>query len=565
MEVKDKPWYSSYPSFVNKDADTAEYESLMELINDSLSRFRNLPGYTNMGKTLTFGEIDNLSRNFAAYLQSVGMKKGDRIAIQMPNVLQYPVVLFGALRAGLTVVNTNPLYTTREMEHQFNDSGAEALVVLANFADKVQKILPNTQIKHVFVTEIGDLFGGFKGLITNLVVKHVKKMVPSYSLPGAISLKSALKQGASAKYTEPNVKSEDVVLLQYTGGTTGVSKGATLTNSNIVANILQISEWMAGGLQSGGETVVTALPLYHVFAFTVNCLSMLRKGAHNILITNPRDIPAFVKEIQEHKPSVFTAVNTLFNALLNNQEFRNGDFSRLKVVVAGGMALQSAVSLDWKELTGVSIAEGYGLSETSPVLTCNPIDGTEQVGTIGVPMPQTDVKILDDDGNEVPLGEAGEICAKGPQVMKGYWNRDEETAKVFHEDGWFRTGDIGVMQPDGFFKIVDRKKDMILVSGFNVYPNEVEDVISSHEKVLEAASIGVPDPKSTEAVKAFVVLKDESLTKEELKSFCKENLAGYKVPKHIEFRKELPKTNVGKILRKDLKAEEKAKREAAGK
>lgn len=562
MEMKEYPWHGQYPSSVRKHIDTAQYQSLMQLIDESLNKYGGLPAYTCMDKTLSFKEIDVMSNNFAAYLQSLGLKKGDRIAIQMPNLLQYPVVLFGALRAGLIVVNTNPLYTVREMVHQFNDAGVEALVVLSNFADKAEQALPKTRIKHVIITDIGDLLGGLKGFITNLVVKYVKKMVPAYSIPKAVSFKSALSKGASASYTKPSLKADDVVLLQYTGGTTGASKGATLMNSNVVANVLQISEWMASDLDDGKETVITALPLYHVFAFTVNCLSMLRKGAHNILITNPRDIPAFVKEVEKYPISIFTAVNTLFNALMNSEEFQKVDFSSMKIAVGGGMAVQSAVSDKWKALTGIPIAEGYGLSETAPVLTCNPVDGNVRIGSIGLPMPNTNVKIMDDDGNELPLGEPGEICAKGPQVMKGYWNRDEETKETFHADGWFRTGDIGIMEPDGFFKIVDRKKDMILVSGFNVYPNEVEDVVAGHEGVLEVAVIGVPDAKSTEAVKAFVVKKSPSLTVDDIRSYCKENLAGYKVPKHIEFREELPKSNIGKILRKDLKAEEKAKASA---
>lgn len=552
MNMENYPWFEQYPSFVRKEIDTAEYSSLMEVIDEALEKYGNSPAFTCMDKSLTFSQVDSLSKDFAAYLQSIGMKKGDRIALQMPNVLQYPVILFGAIRAGLIVVNTNPLYTEREMTHQFNDAGADALVVLANFASKAEAVLPKTNIKHVIVTEIGDLFGGLKGFITNFVVKHVKKMVPAYSLPKAVTFKKALSKGAQATYSKPEVSADDIALLQYTGGTTGVSKGATLLNRNIVANILQVSEWMAEGLKEGKETIVTALPLYHIFALSVNCLTMLRKGAHNVLIVNPRDIPGFIKELNKYPFSVFTAVNTLFNGLMNSPDFKHVNFKSLKVVVGGGMAVQTPVAEKWKKLTGTPIAEGYGLSETSPVLTCNPINGTEQLGTIGIPVPNTEVKIFDDDGNEVAQGEAGEICAKGPQVMKGYWNRDEETAKVFHGE-WFRTGDIGVMEKSGFFKIVDRKKDMILVSGFNVYPNEIEDVVAGHDKVLEVAAIGVPDAKSTEAVKVFVVKKDDSLTKEEVKAYCKQNLTGYKVPKHIEFREELPKSNVGKILRRKLK------------
>ncbi|MGB0526075.1 MAG: AMP-binding protein [Flammeovirgaceae bacterium] len=550
--MENYPWFEQYPSFVRKEIDTAAYNSLMEIIDESLSKYGDAPAFTCMDKSLSFRQVDALSKDFAAYLQSIGMKKGDRIAIQMPNVLQYPIVLFGAIRAGLVVVNTNPLYTVREMTHQFNDAGADALVVLANFASKAQEALPKTNIKHVIVTEIGDLFGGLKGFITNFVVKHVKKMVPAYDLPNATTLKKALSTGAKANYTKPSISADDIALLQYTGGTTGVSKGATLLNKNIVANILQVSEWMGSELDEGKETVITALPLYHIFALSVNCLTMLRKGAHNVLIVNPRDMQAFVKELNKYPFSVFTAVNTLFNGLMNTPEFQQVNFDHLKVVVGGGMAVQTPVAEKWKKLTGRPIAEGYGLSETAPVLTCNPIDGTEQLGTIGIPVPNTEVKILDDDGNEVAQGEPGEICAKGPQVMQGYWNRDEETAKVFHGE-WFRTGDIGIMEESGFFKIVDRKKDMILVSGFNVYPNEVEDVVAGHDKVLEVAAIGVPDPKSTEAVKIFVVKKDDSLTADEVKAYCKQNLTGYKVPKHIEFRADLPKSNVGKILRRKLK------------
>jgi long-chain acyl-CoA synthetase len=552
--MEEYPWFKSYPKGVPQTVDITTYSSVMEIVDEALSQFADKPAFSCMDKTITYREVDKISRNFAAYLQSVGLKKGDRIALQMPNVLQYPAIMFGAIRAGLVIVNTNPLYTNREMTHQFNDAGADAVVVLANFASKIEEVLPKTKIKHVIVTEIGDLFGFFKGFITNFVVKNVKKMVPAYNLPQATTFKKALSIGASAKYTKPDITAEDIALLQYTGGTTGVSKGATLLNRNIIAHTLQVEQWMKPKLELGKEIVITALPLYHIFALGVNCLLMLKVGAQSVLIPNPRDMPGFVAELTKYKFSVFTGVNTLFNGLLNTPGFNEVDFSSLKMCVGGGMAVQKAIADKWQKVTGSPLAEGYGLSETSPVLSCNPIDGTEQIGTIGVPMPNTELKILDDDGNEVAMGERGEICAKGPQVMKGYWNREEETRNTFFGE-YFRTGDIGVMDEDGFFKIVDRKKDMILVSGFNVYPNEVEDVVASHEGVLEVAAIGVPDPKSTEAVKIFIVKKDPNLEASTIKAYCKENLAGYKVPKHIEFREELPKSNVGKILRRMLKDE----------
>lgn len=549
------PWHKNYPSWVPPVSDVTAYDSVMSFVDECLKKYSDHPAYVNMGKSLSYKEIDTLSRNFAAYLQHLGLKKGDRIAIQLPNLLQYPVVLFGAIRAGLIIVNTNPLYTSREMEHQFKDSGAKAIVILANFAHNLEKIVHQTEIKHVVITEIGDLLGGLKSKIVNFVIKRVKKMVPPYSIHGAVKFNQALAIGAKQSYKKPALSLDDVGFLQYTGGTTGVSKGATLTHGNLVANLTQISDYIGNKLRYNQEVVITALPLYHIFAFTVNCLTLLKYGAKNVLITNPRDMPNFLKELDKSGFTVLSGVNTLFNGLLNQPEFKNVNFSNVNLVVGGGMAVQQAVNDRWRSLTGVPILEGYGLSETSPVLTFNPTDGNDRIGTIGMPVPSTQIAIMDDDGKELPLGEAGEICARGPQVMRGYWNRDDETAKVFHPGGWFRTGDIGVMDEDGFFKIVDRKKDMILVSGFNVYPNEIEDVVVRLEGVLEAAAIGVPDDKSTEAVKLFVVKKDPNLTVDQVLAFCRENLTGYKIPKYVVFREELPKSNVGKIIRRELREE----------
>lgn len=508
-----------------------------------------------MGASISFSELDQKTKDFAAYLQNnTDLKKGDRIAIQMPNVLQYPIVMFGALRAGLIVVNTNPLYTEREMEHQFKDSGAKAIVIVNNFADKLEKVIGNTDIKYVFTTRLGDFIPGIKGSIVNLVVKHIKKMEPKFNLPQAISLNQVIKQGAKNTFTRVEVRNEDIAFLQYTGGTTGVSKGAMLTNRNLIANLVQNEAWMSYKIgDSPQEYVITALPLYHVFSLTVNCLTMLNIGAKNILITNPRDMKGFIKELSKHPFSVITGVNTLFNGMLNNEAFHKLDFSTLKVTVGGGMAVQQFVANKWKEVTGNALIEGYGLTETSPVASCNPLNDTEQIGTIGLPFPSTLFEIRDDEGKTLPIGEVGEICIKGPQVMKGYWEKEEETKDTFYEDGWLKTGDIGIIQADGFAKIVDRKKDMICVSGFNVYPNEIEDVVAMHEGVLEVAAIGVEDPNSTEAVKIFVVKKDQNLTADDLKAFCKKNLTGYKVPKHYAFRDELPKSNVGKIIRRHLK------------
>nr|MBI1230147.1 AMP-binding protein [Cytophagales bacterium] len=551
--MQEFPWFKFYPSSVPKVVDVEAFDSVVDLFEESIEKYRDAIAYECMGKSLTFKQLDQLSKDFAAFLQhDLMLKKGDRIAIQMPNLLQYPVAMFGALRAGLVVVNTNPLYTPREMKHQFTDSGISAVVILANFASSLQKIRQEIPAKHIIVTEIGDLLGGLKGGIVNFVVKYVKKMVPAYDLPGIHTFKGALASGAAKKFTREKIVLTDLAFLQYTGGTTGVSKGAELTHGNIVANMQQISAWMKPKLKEREEVVITALPLYHIFALTVNCLAMLKIGAHNVLITNPRDMPGFCKELSKHKFTVFTGVNTLFNGLLNQEKFRALDFSSLKIAVGGGMAVQKSVAERWAKVTGTPLAEGYGLTETSPVATCNPIDGTERLGTIGMPLPNTEVKIIDDEGNEVALGEKGEVCIKGPQVMRGYWNRPEESEKVFLGE-WLKTGDIGTLDADGFLKIVDRKKEMILVSGFNVYPNEVEEAISSHEKVNEVGVIGLPDDKSTEKVVAYVVANDKSVTAEEIIAYSRENLTSYKIPKEVYFVDELPKSNVGKILRRIIK------------
>lgn len=551
--MADFPWIKHYPSAVDKNVNVAAYSSVVELFEESVQKYDFAIAYECMGKTLTYKELGIMSEHFAAYLTEVlKLKKGTRIAIQMPNTLQYPVAMFGALRAGMIVVNTNPLYTSAEMKHQFNDSGAEVVVIVANFASNLEKILPEIKAKHIIVTELGDLLGGLKGTIVNLVVKHIKKMVPSYSIPIAISFKTVLSQGAKHRFNKSKITLEDTAYLQYTGGTTGVSKGAELTHGNIVANMQQISAWMKPKLKEREEIVVTALPLYHIFALTVNCLAMLKIGAHNLLITNPRDMPGFIKELSKHKFSVFTGVNTLFNGLLNQDDFHKLDFSGLKIAVGGGMAVQKATAEKWQKVTGTPLAEGYGLTETSPVASCNPIDGTERIGTIGLPLPNTEMIIVDDAGQTLPNGERGEICIKGPQVMKGYWNRPADTAEVMMGE-WFKSGDIGIMDDDGFTQIVDRKKEMILVSGFNVYPNEVENVIASYPGVLEVGVIGMPDPKSTEKVVAYVVAKDKSITDKMIIAHCHESLTNYKCPKEVYFIEELPKSNVGKILRRKIK------------
>lgn len=551
--MKDHSWYAHYPASVPKNVDVTAYSNISDFFNESIKKYGDLPAFECMGKSISFRQLDEMSAQFGAYLQhELKLKKGARVALQMPNILQYPVAMFGVLRAGMVVVNTNPLYTPKEMKHQFNDSGADVVVIVANFANHLEAILPEINAKHVVVTELGDMLGGLKGTIVNLVVKHVKKMVPAFSIPSAVSFKQVLAKGQKHKLREEKLTLDDPAYLQYTGGTTGVSKGAELTHGNIVANMQQISAWMKPKLKEREEIMITALPLYHIFALTVNCLCMLKIGAKNVLITNPRDMPGFVKELSKHKFSVFTGVNTLFNGLLNNPDFKNLDFSALKVAVGGGMAVQKATAEKWNSVTGTPLAEGYGLTETSPVAVCNPIDGTERIGTIGLPVPNTEVMIADDEGNPLALGERGEILIKGPQVMKGYWNRPEETANVMHGE-WFKSGDIGIMDADGFVKIVDRKKEMILVSGFNVYPNEVEDAVASCPGVLEVGVIGMPDDKTTEKVVAYVVKNDSNLTDKDVISHCRESLTNYKVPREVYFTNELPKSNVGKILRRIIK------------
>ncbi len=548
-----KPWLKSYPKEVLHEIDMTRYKSLADYFEKCVEKFLDKPAFVNMGASMSFAELDRASRNFAAYLQKVaGLKKGDRIALQMPNMLQYPVALIGALRAGLVVVNTNPLYTPREMEHQFKDSGIRAIVIMANFAHNLEEIISRTQIDRVIVTELGDLLGFPKKHIVNFVVKKVKKLVKDFKFSSAVTFSEALALGAQHNFTAPTLGQEDLAFLQYTGGTTGVSKGAMLSHGNMLANILQCSAWMGTYFEDGKEIVITALPLYHIFSLTVNGFLLMGVGAQNILITNPKDIPAFIKEIAQYPFTIITGVNTLFNALMNHKDFSKVNFSRLKVSVGGGMAVQKAVAERWKKATGIPLAEGYGLTETAPVLCCNPLNGTERTGFIGLPLPQVDMSIQSDDGKILPTGEVGELCAKGPNVMRGYWQQEEESARAL-QGGWFHTGDLGFIDPDGFLKIVDRKKDMILVSGFNVYPNEVEDVMAAHPGVLEVAAIGIPDEKSGEVVKLFVVKRDPAITAEELLKYAREKLTAYKAPRSVEFRDELPKTNVGKILRRMLK------------
>ncbi|AJA60148.1 MULTISPECIES: long-chain fatty acid--CoA ligase [Bradyrhizobium] len=554
-------WLKQYPPGVPADIEPTQYASLVDLLEESFVKFADRKAFICMDKAISYRDLDQMSLALAAYLQGRGLQRGARVAIMMPNVLQYPVATAAVLRAGFAVVNVNPLYTPRELEHQLKDSGAEAIIVLENFAHTVEQVIARTQVKHVIVGSMGDLLG-FKGVIVNLVVRRVKKMVPAWSLPGAVSFNDAVSAGRGLTFNKPKLSPGDVAFLQYTGGTTGVSKGATLLHRNIVANVLQNDAWLQPALAAPPHVdqlmIVCALPLYHIFALTACYLLAVRAGGCNLLIPNPRDIAGFVKELAKYQVNSFPAVNTLYNGLMHHPDFKKLDFSKLKISNGGGMAVQRPVAEQWKAVTGCFIAEGYGLSETSPTLTCNPATTTEFSGSIGIPVPSTWISIRDDDGNEVPLGQPGEICAKGPQVMSGYWNRPEETAKVMTADGYFRTGDIGVMDEKGYTKIVDRKKDMILVSGFNVYPNEIEEVIASNPGVLECAVIGIPDSKSGEAVKAFVVKKDPNLTAEAVIKFCQEQLTGYKVPKHIEFRTDLPKTNVGKILRRQLRDEKKA-------
>jgi len=555
----DSPWLSKYPKGIPQQIGPYEYDSLLDLFKVAVKKYPNRVAFENFGKQITFGEVDKLSTAFAAFLQQeLKLKKGDRVAIQMPNLIQFPIAFIGVIKAGLIAVNTNPLYTPREMEYQFNDAGISAIVILSNFAHHLEQILPKTSVKHIIVTDMGDMVGGVKGAVLNFVVKYIKKLVPKYSIPTALSFKAALKKGESLKYQRPQMNIEDLAVLQYTGGTTGISKGAQLSHRNIIAHNTMITHWFKPLLTEGQQDIIiTALPLYHIFALTVNGLLMYTQGVKSVLITNPRDIPGFVKELKKHRFSIITGVNTLFNSLLNHPDFKDCDFSALKGSIGGAMAVQDVVANKWEEVTGHPLVEGYGLSETSPVLCCNPLDGNHKRGTIGIPMPSTEIAIFDDEGNQLAQGEVGEICAHGPQVMRGYWQKDNEG--VFFPGEWFRTGDIGIMDEEGFFKIVDRKKDMIKVSGFNVYPNEIENLLAAHPKVLEVAAIGVSDLKSGEAIKAFVVKRDPSLTVEELKAYCHENITNYKIPRYFEFRTELPKTNVGKILRRALKEEEKAK------
>ncbi|BCZ79038.1 long-chain-fatty-acid--CoA ligase [Paraburkholderia terrae] len=552
----EKVWLKSYPPGVPKEIDPTQYESVTAMLEESFREYRAKPAFACMGKQITYGELDSLSTRLAGWLQSKGIARGARIAIMMPNVLQYPVALAAILRAGYVVVNVNPLYTPRELEHQLKDSGAEAIILLENFAVTLQAIVRNTSIKHIVVASMGDLMGA-KGLIVNFVVRRVKKMVPAWNLPGHVSFNDAISAGARSKFTPVKQNPDDVAFLQYTGGTTGVAKGATLLHRNLVANVLQSHVWVEPARKKRGDidqfVTVVALPLYHVFALTVCGLLTIRTGGLGVLIPNPRDIAGMIKSLHGYKITTFPAVNTLYNAMLNHPDFAKLDFSNLLVANAGGMAVQEAVANRWYERTHAPIVEGYGLSETSPCVTCNPTTVTEYSGTIGLPLPSTEVSIRDDDGNELPPGQAGELCIRGPQVMAGYWNRPDETAKVMTSDGFFRSGDIATVNDDGFVKIVDRKKDMILVSGFNVYPNEIEDVVAKHPGVFEVAAVGVPDEHSGEAVKLYIVKKDDAITDADIFAYCKTQLTGYKRPRIVEFRKELPKSNVGKILRRELR------------
>ena len=558
----DRFWLKNYPKGVPADIDYHQYESLVQLLEEAFKKHSSKPAYEFMGKDLTYHQLDEFSAAIAAWLQSKGFSKGKRVAIMMPNVMQYPVALAAALRAGCTVVNVNPLYTPRELEHQLKDSGAEAIFILENFAHTLQQVYAKVPTKTVVVCAMGDMLGFAKGLLVNFVVRNVKKMVPEFTIANAVRWNEVLADGLRMTLKPVKVGHDDIAFLQYTGGTTGVSKGATLTHRNIVANMLQAEAWYQPALSKlkPGEapTAVTALPLYHIFALTVCAMLSMRIGGKCLLIANPRDIPGFVKDLQKTSFHVFPAVNTLFNGLLHNQEFRKLDFSRLILSAGGGMAVQQAVAERWLKVTGCPIVEGYGLSETSPIATANRTDTDKFTGTIGLPVPSTEIAILDDQGNRLPIGHVGEIAIKGPQVMAGYWNRPDETAKVMTPDDFFRSGDIGVMDAEGYTRIVDRKKDMILVSGFNVYPNEVEGVVASHPGVLECAAVGVPDENSGEAVKLFVVKKDPAVTEKEIMEYCKEQLTGYKKPKYIEFRSDLPKTNVGKILRRELRDDKKA-------
>ena len=552
----EKLWLNSYEQGVNAEIDITQYSSISDVFRQSVEKFAHQPAFQNMGKTLTYAEVGKLAENFASYLQNVlKLPRGERVAIMLPNLLQYPIALFGILQAGLVAVNTNPLYTPRELEHQLKDSGATTIIVLENFANTLELVLPRTQIKHVIVASVGEMFGFFKGSLINFVLRKVKKMVPEYRISDTIPFQTALKEGAAHTFRPVSLTREDTALLQYTGGTTGVAKGAILSHGNICANMQQAAEWIVNLLRPGKETVIAALPLYHIFALTVNLMIFTQAGSKIILITNPRDMKSFIGDMKKERVSVFVGVNTLFNGMVNQPDFATVDFSSLKLTLGGGMATQKAVAEKWKSITGTPIVEAYGLTEASPGVCANPLNIPAYTGGIGLPIPSTEIELRDADGNEVAQGEPGEMWIRGPQVMKGYWNRPEETAKVLDSRGFLATGDIAVMDEKGWFKLVDRKKDLIVVSGFNVYPNEVEDVAASHPKVLEAACIGVSSPKTGEALKLFIVKKDESLTSEELIAFCRTELTAYKVPKDIEFRDELPKSNVGKILRRELRKE----------
>lgn len=546
-----KPWLNSYPQGMPEFIAELSYDSVAEMLDSACKKYANRTAYVNFGKSITYGQLDEYSQQLAAYLQSK-LNKGDAVAIMMPNLLQYPIAVFGILRAGMVVTNTNPLYTARELKHQLNDSSAKAIIVIENFACTLEKVANETGLKEIITTQIGDMLG-FKGTIMNFMVKKVKKMVPEFKLDKTITFNQMLSQGKNLKFTETKTTLDDIAFLQYTGGTTGVSKGAMLTNKNLVSNVEQVKTWNQNSLREGKEIVITALPLYHIFALNANCLLFTEFGAKNILITNPRDMPGFVKEMGKHKFTAMTGVNTLFNGLLNTPGFDQINFDNFRFALGGGMAVQKGTATHWKEVTGVTLLEAYGLTETSPAACINPPTLTEYNGMIGLPIPSTECKIINDEGKSLPAGEAGELCIKGPQVMKGYLNRPEATEETI-VDGWLLTGDVAVMNEEGYFKIVDRKKDMILVSGFNVYPNEIEDAVCLHENIIEAAAIGIPDEKSGEVVKLFVVVNTE-MTTDDVKAHCRENLTGYKVPRHIEFRDELPKSNVGKILRKDLREE----------
>ncbi|QWP75533.1 long-chain fatty acid--CoA ligase [Lysobacter sp. K5869] len=549
-----RPWLAHYPQGVPAQIDVEEFPSVVSVLENAIDKFRDRPAFRNFGKTLTYGDIDRLSAQFAAYLLGeLKLKKGDRVAIMMPNCLQYPIATFGVLRAGLTVVNTNPMYTPRELRHQLEDSGAKVVFVLDNFGKTVQEVVAGTQVQQVIGTGLGDMVGGLKGPIMNFALKYVKKMVPDYDIPGSVRFRDALTLGQMHKLPQIDIAPSDIAFLQYTGGTTGVAKGAMLTHRNLVANMQQAAAWIGTNARMGEEIIITALPLYHIFALTANGLVFMKFGGLNHMITNPRDMPAFVKELQNNRFTAITGVNTLFNGLLNTPGFDQVDFSNLHLTLGGGMAVQRSVAERWKQVTGVTLVEAYGLTETSPAACINPMDLAEYNGAIGLPISSTDACVKDEDGNILPQGEVGELCIMGPQVMKGYWQKPEETAKVIDADGWLHTGDMAKMDEQGFFYIVDRKKDMILVSGFNVYPNEIEDVIALMPGVLEVAAVGVPDEKSGEAVKVVIVKKDPALTAEDVKAHARANLTGYKHPKFVEFRKELPKTNVGKILRRELR------------